>query len=199
MEVTQAGVRTRARAMAVVAEETEDNSGAVKRRKVGNEKSRSPSLTSEQTKTRCDIDYVKSAHEEEEDPSDSFNASANLKSGGVTGSMEKVKVADLEKSFGTETSARHKLNGSESTPKKELKAESGELESCTAKPSPEMVNPCRTVLSPEKMPPEAELEAFFAAAEEDLNKRFKDKFNYDIVNDIPLKGRYDWVELTPGK
>lgn len=67
------------------------------------------------------------------------------------------------------------MAGSFSTPKKELKAESGELESCTAKPSPEMVNPCRTVLSPEKMPPEAELEAFFAAAEEDLNKRFKDK------------------------
>ncbi|CAI9272537.1 unnamed protein product [Lactuca saligna] len=202
MEVTQAGVRTRARAM--VAEETEDNSEAVKRRKVGNEKLRSPSLTSENTKTRCDINYVKSAHEEEY-PSDSFNASANLKSGGVpasccssTGSMEKVKVADLEKSYGTETSA-YKLNGSESTPKKELKAESGELESCTAKPSLEMVNPCRTVLSPEKMPPEVELEAFFAAAEEDLNKQFKEKYNYDVVNDIPLKGRYDWVELTPGK
>nr|GEY55142.1 cyclin-dependent kinase inhibitor 7-like [Tanacetum cinerariifolium] len=48
-----------------------------------------------------------------------------------------------------------------------------------------------------KSPPAAEIEAFFAAAENDLHKRFKEKYNFDIVNDVPLKGRYEWVELKP--
>ncbi|KAL4577405.1 hypothetical protein LXL04_013514 [Taraxacum kok-saghyz] len=204
MEITHVGARTRARAMTMVAEETEENSGALKRRKVGSEELRSPSSAFEQTKTLDCETYVNSALEE--DTSDSYNASANLKSGGVPasscsniGSMGNMKVTDLdEASFEIEAGARYKLNGSESTPTSEFEVKSVELELCTEKSS-EMTNSRRAVLSPEKIPSEADLEAFFAAAEEDLDERFKEKYNYDIVNDIPLKGRYDWVQLTPGK
>lgn len=206
MEATQVGVRTRGRGMTVVVEEAEDNSGAVKRRKVkvGDEKLTSPSSTFVLSKTLDREICVNSATEE--DPSESCDESDCLRSGGVpasccssAGSMEQRKVADLKESFETETAARYDLDGCESTPTSELKSESGEVESSTVKQSSVMTNSGCTILSPEKMPPEAELEAFFAAAEEDLNQRFKDKYNYDIVNDIPLQGRYEWIQLTREK
>ncbi|XP_039054145.1 cyclin-dependent kinase inhibitor 7-like isoform X2 [Hibiscus syriacus] len=49
----------------------------------------------------------------------------------------------------------------------------------------------------EKMPTEAELEEFFAAAEKKVKKQFAKKYNYDIVKDEPLEGRYQWVRLKP--
>ncbi|CAA3007236.1 Hypothetical predicted protein [Olea europaea subsp. europaea] len=59
----------------------------------------------------------------------------------------------------------------EKTPSSELRSESGVLES-TAKPH-EVSSPRRP--EAEKMPSEAELEEFFAAAEKDLQKKFIDK------------------------
>ncbi|XP_024028999.1 cyclin-dependent kinase inhibitor 7 [Morus notabilis] len=49
----------------------------------------------------------------------------------------------------------------------------------------------------EKAPPEDEIEKFFAVAEKSEQKRFAEKYNYDIVNDMPLEGRYHWVCLKP--
>ncbi|KAE8695087.1 Cyclin-dependent kinase inhibitor 6 [Hibiscus syriacus] len=49
----------------------------------------------------------------------------------------------------------------------------------------------------EKMPTEVELEEFFAAAEKQVKKQFAEKYNYDIVKDEPLEGRYQWVRLNP--
>ncbi|XP_042004727.1 cyclin-dependent kinase inhibitor 7-like isoform X1 [Salvia splendens] len=49
----------------------------------------------------------------------------------------------------------------------------------------------------ESMPSAAELEAFFAAAEKYEQKRFSEKYNYDIVKDVPLEGKYHWVRLLP--
>lgn len=43
-----------------------------------------------------------------------------------------------------------------------------------------------------KMPSAAELEEFFSAAEKYEQKRFAEKYNYDIALDVPLKGRYKW-------
>ncbi|GJR66518.1 cyclin-dependent kinase inhibitor 7-like protein [Tanacetum coccineum] len=80
----------------------------------------------------------------------------------------------------------------ESTPTSKLNDEIVEKKPKSA----ENVKSRREVL-PEKTPPAAEIEAFFAAAENDLHKRFKEKYNFDIVNDVPLKGRYEWVELKP--
>ncbi|TMX01825.1 hypothetical protein EJD97_023495 [Solanum chilense] len=55
----------------------------------------------------------------------------------------------------------------------------------------------RKQLSASKVPPEAEMEVFFSAAEKREQKRFAEKYNYDIVKDAPLEGRYQWVSLKP--
>ncbi|XP_010479459.1 PREDICTED: cyclin-dependent kinase inhibitor 7-like [Camelina sativa] len=49
----------------------------------------------------------------------------------------------------------------------------------------------------EKSPTQAELDDFFSAAERFQQKRFTEKYNYDVVNDTPLEGRYQWVTLKP--
>ncbi|KHN37497.1 Cyclin-dependent kinase inhibitor 7 [Glycine soja] len=46
-----------------------------------------------------------------------------------------------------------------------------------------------------KTPPQAEIEEFFAMAEKYERKRFTEKYNFDIVRDLPLEGRYQWVRL----
>ncbi|KAL7206547.1 hypothetical protein ACSBR2_019291 [Camellia fascicularis] len=46
-----------------------------------------------------------------------------------------------------------------------------------------------------KMPAAAEIEEFFSAAEKYEQKRFVDKYNYDVVKDVPLEGRYQWVRV----
>ncbi|KAL8156247.1 hypothetical protein AgCh_001373 [Apium graveolens] len=48
-----------------------------------------------------------------------------------------------------------------------------------------------------KMPSTEEIEEFFSAAEKHEQKRFEEKYNYDIVKDVPLEGRYQWVCLKP--
>lgn len=48
-----------------------------------------------------------------------------------------------------------------------------------------------------KMPSDSEIEEFFAAAEKGLHKRFSEKYNFDVVKDIPLEGRYEWVPTKP--
>ncbi|KAK4284678.1 hypothetical protein QN277_001476 [Acacia crassicarpa] len=46
-----------------------------------------------------------------------------------------------------------------------------------------------------KMAPKEEIEEFFAMAEKHEQKRFAEKYNYDIVKDMPLQGKYEWVRL----
>ncbi|KAL2551995.1 cyclin-dependent kinase inhibitor 7 [Forsythia ovata] len=77
-----------------------------------------------------------------------------------------------------------------STPSSEVEAE---LES-TARPQ-EANAGSRSKM--QKMPSETELEEFFAAAEKDLQKQFTEKYNFDIMEDKPLEGRYEWVQLNP--
>ncbi|RHN42264.1 putative cyclin-dependent kinase inhibitor [Medicago truncatula] len=48
---------------------------------------------------------------------------------------------------------------------------------------------------PQNMPEESELDEFFSAAEKDIQKQFQNKYNYDIVKDMPLEGPYEWVQL----
>ncbi|CAI8609260.1 unnamed protein product [Vicia faba] len=48
---------------------------------------------------------------------------------------------------------------------------------------------------PQKTPSESELDEFFSAAEENIQKQFENKYNFDIVKDMPLEGRYEWVQL----
>ncbi|KAI3753161.1 hypothetical protein L2E82_25207 [Cichorium intybus] len=50
---------------------------------------------------------------------------------------------------------------------------------------------------PAKTPSPAELEEFFSEAEKYEQKRFAEKYNYDIVKDVPMEGRYQWIPLKP--
>ncbi|KAM0925776.1 hypothetical protein ACQ4PT_004021 [Festuca glaucescens] len=45
-------------------------------------------------------------------------------------------------------------------------------------------------------PPEAEIEAFLAAAELAERRRFMETYNYDIALDRPLEGRFDWSPVV---
>ncbi|KAI4319322.1 hypothetical protein MLD38_032933 [Melastoma candidum] len=47
------------------------------------------------------------------------------------------------------------------------------------------------------IPTTQEIEEFFASVEEQQRKSFIDKYNFDILNDTPLPGRYEWVEVVP--
>ncbi|KAL8170220.1 hypothetical protein V2J09_022024 [Rumex salicifolius] len=40
-----------------------------------------------------------------------------------------------------------------------------------------------------------EMEEFFAVTEMQQQQHFMNKYNFDIVNDLPLSGRYDWVRI----
>ncbi|CAE5971541.1 unnamed protein product [Arabidopsis arenosa] len=44
---------------------------------------------------------------------------------------------------------------------------------------------------------QSEIEDFFANAEEQQQRFFIQKYNFDIVSDNPLPGRYEWVKVMP--
>jgi hypothetical protein len=46
-------------------------------------------------------------------------------------------------------------------------------------------------------PTPLELDEFFSNAEQEQQRLFIDKYNFDIVNDLPLPGRYEWAKLSP--
>ncbi|MFS7917753.1 putative cyclin-dependent kinase inhibitor [Helianthus anomalus] len=54
-----------------------------------------------------------------------------------------------------------------------------------------------TVISSLRTVPETDIEELFASAEKERQKRFKDKYNYDIVKDTRLEGRFEWIQLKP--
>ncbi|XP_057252237.1 cyclin-dependent kinase inhibitor 3 [Beta vulgaris subsp. vulgaris] len=45
------------------------------------------------------------------------------------------------------------------------------------------------------IPTNREMEEFFAGVEHHQQKLFVEKYNYDIMNDMPLPGRYEWVRV----
>lgn len=45
------------------------------------------------------------------------------------------------------------------------------------------------------IPTAYEMEEFFAYAEKQQQTIFMDKYNFDIVNEVPLPGRYEWVPV----
>ncbi|MCD7446097.1 hypothetical protein HAX54_037304 [Datura stramonium] len=118
-----------------------------------------------------------------------------------------LKSLDLKaKGFETDNSAS--FNGGFSknfkridppNPPSEHCGDSEEMESSstTTKKSSSATSAHRKLPSAAKLPPEAEIEEFFSAAEKREQKRFAEKYNYDIVKDVPLEGRYEWVRLKP--
>lgn len=113
------------------------------------------------------------------------------------GKATAVKFEDLElqtKSFETVESIR--VNGiqRESTPTSNLLGDSDEMDSPATNFLTEKQKPTDR---PVKTPPISEIEDFFAEAEKYEQKRFSEKYNFDIVMDVPLEGRYQWIRLKP--
>ncbi|XP_073128333.1 cyclin-dependent kinase inhibitor 6-like isoform X2 [Henckelia pumila] len=77
-----------------------------------------------------------------------------------------------------------------STPTSEI---CGDSEQSSLESTPHAASPHRNSASFSA----AEIEEFFAAAEKYEQKRFAEKYNYDIVKDCPLEGKYEWVPLHP--
>ncbi|XP_041009749.1 cyclin-dependent kinase inhibitor 7-like isoform X1 [Juglans microcarpa x Juglans regia] len=96
---------------------------------------------------------------------------------------DSFRLMDLKaKSFETVDSAciDNTKFSRETTPSSELCGESDEIDSLARK------------LSAAKTPPKEEIEEFFAKAEKQEQKRFAEKYNYDIVKDMP------WRDSTIG-
>ncbi|XP_057965232.1 cyclin-dependent kinase inhibitor 3-like isoform X2 [Malania oleifera] len=47
------------------------------------------------------------------------------------------------------------------------------------------------------IPSTNEMEEFFAYAEQQQHRLFTEKYNFDVVNDLPLPGLYEWVRVNP--
>ncbi|XP_078444667.1 uncharacterized protein LOC144713830 isoform X2 [Wolffia australiana] len=48
-----------------------------------------------------------------------------------------------------------------------------------------------------RIPSAEEMEEFFAAAEKQEQLRFLDKYNFDVVRDAPMAGRFLWISAAP--
>ncbi|XP_051127493.1 cyclin-dependent kinase inhibitor 7-like [Andrographis paniculata] len=108
------------------------------------------------------------------------------------------KLADLEQGnevtvdfFATSAGVSADFTERREKSSNEAEEQSGDLEST---PMPRDSNSRRRSTTV-KMPSEAELEEFFATAEKNLHKQFADKYNYDVVKDEPMEGRYEWIPV----
>ncbi|KAJ4839630.1 hypothetical protein Tsubulata_034661 [Turnera subulata] len=120
--------------------------------------------------------------------------SSNVSSEAVKDSF---RFLDLEaKSFETEgsTCIDNKFSR-ETTPSSEFCGDTDDMDAPAAKKSHRRNSTAAAAVS--RAPPEAEIEEFFAVAEKEEQKRFAEKYNYDIAKDAPLQGRYQWVRLKP--
>ncbi|KAJ0093398.1 hypothetical protein Patl1_25971 [Pistacia atlantica] len=48
-----------------------------------------------------------------------------------------------------------------------------------------------------QIPTAHEMNQFFAGAEEEQQRQFVEKYNFDPVNDKPLPGRFEWEKVDP--
>lgn len=46
------------------------------------------------------------------------------------------------------------------------------------------------------IPSAHEIEEFFTFAEQQQQRLFMDKYNFDVANDLPLSGRYEWIRVN---
>ncbi|XP_058187349.1 cyclin-dependent kinase inhibitor 1-like [Rhododendron vialii] len=195
VEMARVGVRTRARALAMAI------SAAANRRKIGGGVSKhSPSLVQLRIRRRPIATPLNSGTQTSSDDHRSSGprsdhvttscCSSNASSEVVT---ESFKIVDPEGEIvRIETHCRERR---ENTPSSEMEAESGELESTATLSKANSRSKATAKKWTVKIPSEAEIEEFFAAAESEVERRFREKYNFDLVNFVPLEGRYEWVRV----
>ncbi|GMI74550.1 hypothetical protein HRI_001124300 [Hibiscus trionum] len=123
----------------------------------------------------------------------SFSRCSGNESCGIV--KDSLRFVDLEaKSLETEIPARVIINkfSRETTPLlSELSGVSEEME------TPEKSPPPSPAKRKPKTPSQDEIDEFFSVNEKYEQKRFIETYNYDIVKDTPVDGRYQWVRLKP--
>ncbi|KAK1383295.1 Cyclin-dependent kinase inhibitor [Heracleum sosnowskyi] len=176
MDVTKLGVRMRAEALDMF----EDGSGQTKRRKVeAEELALSSSSLTHEPSNFCKFSQGNAI------AADNDIQYSNFSSDGGASCCSSNELS-------AEAATDHKLNSADlQTTTSNQQAEE------TLQPETTSVTSCHRQITEKFVSLEAELEEFFAAAEEKLRKQFTDKYNYDISKDEPLSGRYEWVPLKP--
>lgn len=200
MDVTKIGVRTRVEALDMA----KDSSGQTKRRKVEAEELAlsSSSLTHEPTNF-CKFPQASISQEDAIAAENEIQHSNFSSDGGASccssnelsaeaATDHRLNSTDLEESVAIEALSSTKYNTSESGETTPSNQQAGK----TLQPESTSVTSCH-ITTDKFVPSEAELEEFFAVAEKNLRKQFRDKYNYDISEDEPLSGRYEWVPLKP--
>lgn len=133
--------------------------------------------------------------------SDAFSVSDDF-STSRSSSNDVIKSADLKAtSFETEVSTcNNKFRFSSKEETSPLSEICGDSEDQTSMDTPSKNPPESHSRKPsseeEEIPSAAEIDEFFTAAEKREQERFAEKYNYDIVKDVPLEGRYQWVRLN---
>ncbi|KAG2719825.1 hypothetical protein I3843_02G005100 [Carya illinoinensis] len=205
MEVAQVGVRARARVGPAMVAAASSATTTAKRRKLDTQElkfSQSSSSSFVQLRNRRRLVISPESTEEGRcsSPSSDHVATSCCSSNGSSSLLpeeERIEFVDLQDGSSEVETSTYSFcrERRETTPSSEPRAESANLES-TARPTEANSRP-RSTVEKRKMPTESEIEEFFADAEKDLQKRFVEKYNYDIFNDVPLEGRYEWVRLKP--
>ncbi|KAG7599970.1 Cyclin-dependent kinase inhibitor [Arabidopsis suecica] len=135
--------------------------------------------------------------EEEDDHRSSSIISSGCSSSETNEIATRLPFSDLEAHEISETEISTLITNNnfskQGSPLSENLGETAEMDSATT----ERRDQRKTEKKMEKSPTQAELDDFFSAAERFQQKRFTEKYNYDIVNDTPLEGRYQWVSLKP--
>ncbi|CAJ1929677.1 unnamed protein product [Sphenostylis stenocarpa] len=193
----QVGVRTRARA--ALAMEPDTSAQPTPKRKTINHTNQDPPKSSKSPRTTSSSLLKQPTLPEINQrclspTSTEVPASCCSSNGSTTLDDDRIKLSDLEvESPQVETST---CNGAAQIQRKEMNRSSELLEN-SEEPESMEINSRRASSKAPTMPTELELEEFFATAEKDIQKRFQDKYNYDVVKDVPLEGRYQWVQLKP--
>ncbi|KAE9606770.1 hypothetical protein Lal_00026518 [Lupinus albus] len=191
MDMAQVSVKTRARASLAIEEANAATStGSTSKRRKINHTSEKKKKSSTNKSPRNGITVVSPVLVTDEGFSsptsdNEFPASCCSSNGSVD--EERMKVLDLEvESAQVETST---CNYGEEIERREMSLGENFQE--------EETNSRRSESTAQNMPTQSELDEFFTNAERDIQKRFQNKYNYDIAKDMPLEGRYEWVQLKP--
>ena len=182
VEVTQAvGVRTRSRAAAA-------NVVVSKRRRPLPPSSPPlPAGLSRCSSTASSVD-ASAAGQDRSLPSCGSDAAANSKAGAPEGSASNNAESGGNRERRETTPSSH-FPGDLSDLESDLAGQNSGRSSLPQTPTAQVQPAARS-----RIPPAAEIEEFFAAAEEAEARRFACKYNFDVARGVPLdSGRYEWT------
>ncbi|KAK6940540.1 Cyclin-dependent kinase inhibitor domain [Dillenia turbinata] len=116
------------------------------------------------------------------------------------GSKDDEQIENVEASFGENNldfDGRERSTR-ESTPCSLIRSsDTIETPGSTTKPAPSPANRRARTSMQRNTPTQHEMDEFFVGAEKVQQRIFIEKYNFDIINDLPLPGRFEWVQVAP--